>query len=93
MLVVGGVEADDVIGTLAEQAGAAADLDVLVCTGDKDMAQLVDDRVTMVNTMDDPVLDAAGSARSSGCRRSPSSTISRLSATRWTTCPECAQGR
>ena len=59
VLVVGGVEADDVIGTLAEQAGAAG-LDVLVCTGDKDMAQLVDDRVTMVNTMDDPILDAAG---------------------------------
>ena len=35
-------------------------LDVLICTGDKDMAQLVDDRVTMVNTMDDPVLDPAG---------------------------------
>ena len=59
VLVEGGVEADDVIGTLAEQAREAG-LDVLVCTGDKDMAQLVDDRVTMVNTMDDPVLDAAG---------------------------------
>ena len=59
VLVEGGVEADDVIGTLAEQAGEA-ELDVLVCTGDKDMAQLVDDRVTMVNTMEDPVLDAAG---------------------------------
>ena len=59
VLVEGGVEADDVIGTLAEQAREAG-LDVLVCTGDKDMAQLVDDRVTMVNTMDDPVLDADG---------------------------------
>ena len=59
VLVEGGVEADDVIGTLAEQARQRG-LDVLVCTGDKDMAQLVDDRVTMVNTMDDPVLDAAG---------------------------------
>ena len=59
VLVEGGVEADDVIGTLAEQAREAG-LDVLVCTGDKDMAQLVDEQVTMVNTMDDPVLDAAG---------------------------------
>ena len=59
MLVVGGVEADDVIGTLAERAGEAG-LDVLVSTGDKDMAQLVGDRVTMVNTMDGTVLDAAG---------------------------------
>ena len=59
VLVVGGVEADDVIGTLAEQARVTG-LDVLVCTGDKDMAQLVDDRVTMVNNLDDRVLDAAG---------------------------------
>ena len=59
VLVEGGVEADDVIGTLAEQGGAKG-LDVLVCTGDKDMAQLVDERVTMVNTMDDPVLDTDG---------------------------------
>ena len=59
VLVEGGVEADDVIGTLADQ-GRQKGLDVLVCTGDKDMAQLVDERVTMVNTMDDPVLDAAG---------------------------------
>ena len=59
VLEVGGVEADDVIGTLAEQA-AEVGLDVLVSTGDKDMAQLVDDRVTMVNTMDGAVLDANG---------------------------------
>ena len=59
VLVEGGVEADDVIGTLADQ-GRQKGLDVLVCTGDKDMAQLVDERVTMVNTMDDPVIDAAG---------------------------------
>ena len=65
VLMEGGVEADDVIGTLAEQARAAG-LDVLVCTGDKDMAQLVDDRVTMVNTMDDPVLDSAGVAAKFG---------------------------
>ena len=65
VLMEGGVEADDVIGTLAEQARVAG-LDVLVCTGDKDMAQLVDDRVTMVNTMDDPVLDSAGVAAKFG---------------------------
>jgi len=65
VLVEAGVEADDVIGTLAERAGAAG-LEVLVCTGDKDMAQLVGDRVTMVNTMDDPVLDAAGVANKFG---------------------------
>ena len=65
VLVEGGVEADDVIGTLADQAGKAG-LDVLVCTGDKDMAQLVDERVTMVNTMDDPVLDADGIANKFG---------------------------
>ena len=59
VLVEEGVEADDVIGTLATQAGEAG-LDVLVCTGDKDMAQLVDDRVTMVGNLDDPVLDATG---------------------------------
>ena len=59
VLVVGGVEADDVIGTLAERAKEAG-LDVLVCTGDKDMAQLVGDHVTMVNNLDDPELDAAG---------------------------------
>ena len=65
VLVEGGVEADDVIGTLAERAGEAG-LDVLVCTGDKDMAQLVDDRVTMVNNMDDPVLDPDGVAAKFG---------------------------
>ena len=59
VLEVGGVEADDVIGTLAEE-GKKAGLDVLVSTGDKDMAQLVDEHVTMVNTMDGAVLDAAG---------------------------------
>ena len=59
VLEVGGVEADDVIGTLAEE-GKKAELDVLVSTGDKDMAQLVDEHVTMVNTMDGAVLDAAG---------------------------------
>jgi len=59
LLVVPEVEADDVIGTLAVQA-AAADLDTLIATGDKDLAQLVNDRITLVNTMSDAVLDRAG---------------------------------
>jgi len=56
LLSVGGVEADDVIGTLCEQA-AGKGLKVLVSTGDKDLAQLVNDHVTLVNTMDDSRLD------------------------------------
>ena len=59
LLRIDGVEADDVIGTLARQA-ADAGMDVLVSTGDKDMAQLVDDRVTLVNTMTGAVLDRDG---------------------------------
>jgi DNA polymerase-1 len=59
LLCIDGVEADDVIGTLARQA-ADAGMDVLVSTGDKDMAQLVDDRVTLVNTMTGSVLDREG---------------------------------
>ena len=54
-----GVEADDVIGTLAKQASAQG-RKVVVSTGDKDMAQLVDDHITLVNTMSDTVLDPAG---------------------------------
>ncbi|NND69437.1 MAG: DNA polymerase I, partial [Halioglobus sp.] len=54
-----GVEADDVIGTLAEQAEKAG-REVVISTGDKDMAQLVNDDVTLVNTMTDSVMDRAG---------------------------------
>ena len=54
-----GVEADDVIGTLATIA-AAQNTDVLISTGDKDMAQLVNERITLMNTMTDTVLDEAG---------------------------------
>ena len=57
-LVIDGVEADDVIGTLAAQAGI--ERPVLVSTGDKDMAQLVNEHVTLVNTMTDTVMDIAG---------------------------------
>ncbi|WP_440027693.1 DNA polymerase I [Chromobacterium amazonense] len=59
MLVVPGVEADDVIGTLARSA-AAAGMKVIVSTGDKDMAQLVTPDITLVNTMTNELLDEAG---------------------------------
>ncbi|NBC46990.1 MAG: DNA polymerase I [Gammaproteobacteria bacterium] len=52
------VEADDVIGTLATRA-AEQGLATLISTGDKDMAQLVDERITLINTMSDSVLDPA----------------------------------
>ncbi len=59
LLCVDGVEADDVIGTLCDQA-AKKGLRVLVSTGDKDLAQLVNDQVTLVNTMDSSMLDREG---------------------------------
>ena len=59
LLRVEGVEADDVIGTLCREAEADG-LEVLVSTGDKDLAQLVSDRVTLVNTMNDSRLDRDG---------------------------------
>ncbi|MFJ4157183.1 DNA polymerase I [Pseudomonas sp. NPDC089752] len=59
LLCVEGVEADDVIGTLA-RSSAAQGRSVIISTGDKDMAQLVDGHVTLVNTMTGSVLDVAG---------------------------------
>jgi DNA polymerase-1 len=59
LLRIEGVEADDVIGTLAGRA-VKDGLDVVISTGDKDMAQLVNDRVTLVNTMFDSTLDRTG---------------------------------
>ncbi len=59
LLRLTGVEADDVIGTLATRA-AASGCDVLISTGDKDMAQLVNERITLVNTMTNSSLDRAG---------------------------------
>jgi DNA polymerase-1 len=56
LLRVDGVEADDVIGTLARQATAAG-FRTVISTGDKDLAQLVDEHVTLVNTMDNTTLD------------------------------------
>ena len=59
ILMVDGVEADDVIGTLARQA-AAQGIDVVVSTGDKDLAQLVTPQIRLVNTMSNETLDEAG---------------------------------
>ena len=59
LLRVEGVEADDVIGTLCKSA-AAEGLSVLVSTGDKDLAQLVNDKVTLINTMNDSRMDRDG---------------------------------
>ncbi|MGL6027386.1 MAG: DNA polymerase I [Vibrio sp.] len=59
LIAIEGVEADDVIGTLARQASQAG-MPVLISTGDKDMAQLVDDNVTLINTMTNVVLDRDG---------------------------------
>jgi DNA polymerase-1 len=59
LLVVDGVEADDVIGTLARQA-AERGMDTVVSTGDKDLAQLVNEHVTLINTMTDTLSDPQG---------------------------------
>ncbi len=59
LLIVSGVEADDVIGTLADEATSKG-IDVVVSTGDKDMAQLVSDHVTLINTMTDTRMDREG---------------------------------
>src|SRR2546423_457290 len=56
ILMIEGVEADDVIGTLARQA-EQLDIDTLISTGDKDLAQLITPRVTLVNTMSNEILD------------------------------------
>ncbi|CAM4273597.1 DNA polymerase I [Vibrio agarivorans] len=59
LISIPGVEADDVIGTLAYQASQAG-MPVLISTGDKDMAQLVDENVTLINTMTNVVMDREG---------------------------------
>jgi DNA polymerase-1 len=59
LLMIDGVEADDVIGTLARQA-AEAGMRCVVSTGDKDLTQLVNERVTLINTMSNERLDEAG---------------------------------
>jgi len=59
ILAQDGVEADDVIGTLAQQADHAG-VRCIIATGDKDLAQLVNQRITLINTMNNEVLDEAG---------------------------------
>ncbi|WFM71614.1 DNA polymerase I [Halomonas sp. CKK8] len=59
LLCIEGVEADDVIGTLARRATEAG-RDAVISTGDKDMAQLVNEHITLVNTMKDETLDVEG---------------------------------
>ena len=59
LLRIEGVEADDVIGTLTK-TGVAAGMQIVISTGDKDMAQLVDEHVTLINTMTGTTLDRAG---------------------------------
>jgi len=56
LIMVSGVEADDVIGTLAHQA-TALKIDTVISTGDKDMAQLVNEHVTLINTMSNTLTD------------------------------------
>ncbi|MCC5863356.1 MAG: DNA polymerase I [Gammaproteobacteria bacterium] len=67
LLRIEGVEADDVIGTLVRRA-CEQDMEVLVSTADKDMAQLVGDGVRLVNTMTGKVLDEAGVVEKFGVR-------------------------
>jgi len=67
LLMVEGVEADDVIGTLAVAASAAG-IDCVISTGDKDLAQLVGPRVRLVNTMTNETLDEAGVLAKFGVR-------------------------
>jgi DNA polymerase-1 len=65
LLMIDGVEADDVIGTLAHQA-TGQKIDCVISTGDKDLAQLVNHHVRLVNTMNNEVLDEAGVAAKFG---------------------------
>ena len=67
LLMVEGVEADDVIGTLARQATAAG-MRTVISTGDKDIAQLVDSSITLVNTMSNETLDEKGVEQKFGVR-------------------------
>jgi DNA polymerase-1 len=69
LVMIDGVEADDVIGTLVKQA-KQRQWHCLVSTGDKDFAQMVDDQVTLINTMNNTVLDEAGVVEKFGVKAS-----------------------
>ncbi|AGF46958.1 DNA polymerase I [Candidatus Kinetoplastibacterium desouzaii TCC079E] len=60
VLSVNGVEADDVIGTIAKTASKLDNLQVIISTGDKDLAQLVNSKIRIINTMNGEILDNAG---------------------------------
>ena len=68
LVVIDGVEADDVIGTLARHAERVHGWDTLISTGDKDLTQLVSERVTWMNTMSNETLDPAGVEAKFGVR-------------------------
>lgn len=59
ILIIEGVEADDVIGTLATQATEQG-VSVVISTGDKDMAQLVNEHISLINTMNNSAMDIEG---------------------------------
>ena len=67
LIAVPGVEADDVIGTYAKQAAAAGQT-VLVATGDKDLAQIVNDKINLIDTMKKVVMDEGGVVEKFGVR-------------------------
>ncbi len=67
LLVVEGVEADDVIGTLSQMATEKG-IKTLISTGDKDLAQLVNDHVTLINTMTNEILDTDGVVKKFGIK-------------------------
>jgi len=67
LLMIDGVEADDVIATLAREAKAAG-VDTIISTGDKDLAQLVEPGITCINTMSNETLDEAGVQAKFGVR-------------------------
>ena len=67
LIVIPGVEADDVIGTLAKEASEKG-IETIVSTGDKDMAQLVTEHVTLLNTMTDTFMDVPGVSEKFGVR-------------------------
>jgi DNA polymerase-1 len=67
LIVTPGVEADDVIGTLAKEASEKG-IETIVSTGDKDMAQLVTEHVTLMNTMTDTFMDVPGVSEKFGVR-------------------------
>lgn len=88
LLRVPGHEADDVIATLTQQALDAGH-EVFLISGDKDFAQLIGERVRMVDTMRDVTYDPELVRKKWGSARTRSWTTSRCSATRATTCPGC----